>query len=386
LVFNSILIATSTCVAVPETNLLLNPGAEQGQNELPSFWREAAIGADGLKMYRDDGQAHSGKFSFAISNTHKYPQTVCNNWAQNIMDVPAGKTVRLSAYIKTEEADSVNVCLQCWAAENNMLAFASTPVFRETQDWVLVQSQPVVVPPHTSYICVRAVLTGLGKAWFDDISLAVIDTPTEVSNDNKESEHIIDQELVKIIIGNILPITKDCMVLSYMPNWQHGNVDNIAIANNDGGVRTLLAWPQIKPDNVNDPNCTFLIALYSRKTTSKPPAGIVEAYEILKDWPERTSWETRPSIAEKPAAKCKFVPGKGWKLFDITPLIRGQLQDRRKCHGLMLRFAQENRSAEKNNWSGYAFVSREGLGQWLSRRPRLLIVKGQKERKAEQVD
>jgi hypothetical protein len=359
LVFNSILIATSTCVAVPETNLLLNPGAEQGQNELPSFWREAAIGADGLKMYRDDGQAHSGKFSFAISNTHKYPQTVCNNWAQNIMDVPAGKTVRLSAYIKTEEADSVNVCLQCWAAENNMLAFASTPVFRETQDWVLVQSQPVVVPPHTSYICVRAVLTGLGKAWFDDISLAVVDTPTEVSNDNKESEHIIDQ---------------------------HGNVDNIAIANNDGGVRTLLAWPQIKPDNVNDPNCTFLIALYSRKTTSKPPAGIVEAYEILKDWPERTSWETRPSIAEKPAAKCKFVPGKGWRLFDITPLIRGQLQDKRKCYGLMLRFAQEKRSAEKNNWSGYAFVSREGIGQWLSRRPRLLIVTGQKERKADEPD
>lgn len=370
-----VLISVSTCTAGREANLLLNPGAEQGKDKLPSFWFEAAIPADGLKMYRDNVQVHSGKFSFAISNTHKYDNKVCNNWAQNIVDVPSGKIVRLSAYIKTKDADSVNVCLQCWGPERNMLAFASTLVLRGDQDWILMHSQRIVVPPETTSICIRAVLTGLGKAWFDDISVVVVDAPTKAANDNKESEHVMSDELTKIIRGEIvktLPINKDCMILSYMPQWQHGNVDNIAVANNNGGVRTLLDWPQILPKDTDEPNRSFLIALYSRKTTSKPPAGSIEAYEIFKDWPERTSWETRPLIAEKPVAKFKFIPGKGWKLFDITPLVHDQLENKRKCYGLMLRFAQENRSS--NDWSGYAFASREGLGEWFLRRPKLLIV------------
>jgi hypothetical protein len=192
-------LGTRQSVATHEANLLLNGGAEQGKNGLPSFWYEAAIPADGLKMYRDDDQAHSGKFSFAISNTHEYAEMVCNNWAQSIIGVPTGKIVRLSAYVKAEDADSVNVCLQCWGVENNMLAFASTPVFRGDQDWVLICSHPLVVPPETSYICVRAVLTGLGKAWFDEISVAVVDMPTKTGNDNDALTNIVNGEIVKTL-------------------------------------------------------------------------------------------------------------------------------------------------------------------------------------------
>ena len=55
--------------------------------------------------------------------------------------------------------------------------------------------------------------------------------------------------LSRMIDGQIVevsPITKDCMVLSYLPDWAHGNVDNIGVANNDGGVRNsaeLAAHP-----------------------------------------------------------------------------------------------------------------------------------------------
>ena len=371
-------VAVSLCIADQQTNLLLNPGAEQGKNDMPSIWFRAAIPADGLQIYRATGHAHSGNASLAIANTHKYDEIVCNNWAQVLQSVPGEVTIRLSAYIKTENADAANVCVQCWGPgkKPDMLAFASTPVVRGDQDWILLHSQPVAVPLETTSIYVRAALTGLGKVWFDDLSIAIVGAPTKVSN-NEQWVSVANAQLTKITKGKIvrtLALTKDCMILKYLPRWAHGNVDNIAVANNDGGVRTLLAWPQISQEDASDPNRHFIMAMYSRQTTFKPPAGAIAAYEILKDWPERTSWQTQPTTAGKPIAEFKFVPGNDWKLFDITALIKDQSGTGRECYGLMLRFAQEDRSGREGNWSGYGFVARESIGQWLSYRPRLLVV------------
>ena len=41
--------------------------------------------------------------------------------------------------------------------------------------------------------------------------------------------------------------------------------------------------------------------------------------EILEEWPERTSWKTQPRYEAEPAATCKFEPGDGWKIIDLTP-------------------------------------------------------------------
>jgi hypothetical protein len=179
-----IAVATSTGIAKQEKNLLLNAGAEEGKGDLPSLWFKASIPAEGLNMSRDAQNVHSGKYSLAISNTHKYEQTVCNNWAQNLQDVPVGKVIKVSAYIKTENADSVNVCLQCWGLDDSgkMLAFTSTNILRGDSNWVLLESPPVVVPAGTAKITIRAVLTGLGKAWFDDFSVNIIDMPKEMVN------------------------------------------------------------------------------------------------------------------------------------------------------------------------------------------------------------
>ena len=177
-------VATSAGIAKQQKNLLLNAGAEEGKGELPSLWFEAAVPAEGLKMYRDTKNIHSGKFSFAISNTHKYEQTVCNNWAQNLQEVPVGKVIKVSSYIKAENADAVNVCIQCWGFSDNrkMLAFTSTNILRGDKDWILLESPPTIVPVGTAKIIIRAVLTGLGKAWFDDLSVNVIDMPNEMSS------------------------------------------------------------------------------------------------------------------------------------------------------------------------------------------------------------
>jgi hypothetical protein len=165
------------------------------------------------------------------------------------------------------------------------------------------------------------------------------------------------------------------MVLSYIPGWNFGHVDNIGIGNNGGGVRTLIDWPEIPPDEAGSADRRFLIALYSRQTISHPPAGPIHAFEILEEWPEPTSWMTQPRYAPEPAARYEFEPGEGWKLFDVTPLVRAQARARRRSHGAVFRFRSEDFSGgPKETFSDYKLVSREGAGEWANRRPLLLVV------------
>ncbi len=191
----------------------------------------------------------------------------------------------------------------------------------------------------------------------------------------------IDPELAKcagVPIIRTAPVSKDCMILAYLPDWNHGNVDNLGLANNDGGVRVLIDWPAIPADEATADDRRFLVALYSRKTTSNPPAGVIHAFEILKDWRELTSWKKRPQYDLEPAMTFKFERGDGWKLFDVTSLIHAQAKAGRKGHGIILRFLSEDFSMQQGDWSGYDFVSREAIDQgadkWASRHPTLLVV------------
>jgi RNA polymerase sigma factor (sigma-70 family) len=188
----------------------------------------------------------------------------------------------------------------------------------------------------------------------------------------------VDPELAKLAGGSIVrtvAVSKDCMILSYLPNWAHGNVDNIGLGNNDGGNRMLINWQAgIPADEANLPDHRVVIAVYSRETISHPPAGPIMAFEITEEWQERSSWLSRPSYNPEPVATYKFEPEKGWKLFDVTPLVRAQAKAGRKGHGVLLRFVSEDLKSESH--SDYKCVSREGTGEWQTRRPLVLIVKG----------
>jgi hypothetical protein len=162
------------------------------------------------------------------------------------------------------------------------------------------------------------------------------------------------------------------MILAYLPNQNLGHVDNFGIANNDGGVRALIDWPPL-PADAAGPDRQVLIAYYSRKTDSHPPTGPLHAFEILEDWPEMNNWSIQPKYDPEPAATYKFEPGEGWKLFDITSLVRAQAKASRKHHGILLRFLSED--ARGPNWSGYGLVSREGAGEWANHHPLILVVK-----------
>ena len=191
----------------------------------------------------------------------------------------------------------------------------------------------------------------------------------------------VNKDLAKRAPGPIVravPVTKDCMIMSYMPGWNFGNVDNIGMGNT--GSRTLMQWPQVPAEEASDPSQRFLVAIYPRKIVSNPPAGPIMAFEIVEEWPERTSWATRPRYEPEPFATYKFEPGEGWKLFDVTSLVRAQAKAARPNHGVLLRFLSED--IPEPFCSTYFLVSREGAGEWANRRPVLLVVKDEKREKA----
>jgi RNA polymerase sigma factor (sigma-70 family) len=196
----------------------------------------------------------------------------------------------------------------------------------------------------------------------------------------------VNPDLAKLVQGPIVrttTVSKDCMVLAYLPDWNFGNVDNIGIGNNDGGVRTLLDWPAIPPDEVGSLEHQFLIAVYARETISHPPASAIHAFEILTEWPERTSWKRQPRYAAEPAATYKFEPGVGWKVFDVTALVRARAKAGRDGHGVLIRFLDEDvPGGPQDDHCDYKMVSREATAEWADRRPVLLVVKASKPAKA----
>jgi RNA polymerase sigma factor (sigma-70 family) len=189
----------------------------------------------------------------------------------------------------------------------------------------------------------------------------------------------VDPELAKRAPGPIVrsvPASKDCMILAYLPDQNLGHVDNFGLGNNGGGVRVLIEWGAIPREEAVAPDRKFLVALYSRKTTSNPPAGSIHAFELLDHWDEMAHWSQHPRYALEPFGTYKFEPGDGWKLFDVTPLVRAQAKAQHEGHGILLRFLNED--FRGSDWSGYDLVSREGAGQWANRRPLLLVVKAAK--------
>ena len=156
-------------------NLLQNSGFEDGMENEPVYWYQAIIPADNLTLSWDDEIKYNGSRSVSINNTHIYNETVCNNWAQTTYKVPKGRIIELSGWVKTIDAESVVMVIQCWNILDEMVAFGTTQTTTEingTTEWQMYNAS-VFVPNETNNIVIRLVLTGAGQVWFDDITLVV---------------------------------------------------------------------------------------------------------------------------------------------------------------------------------------------------------------------
>jgi hypothetical protein len=359
--------ATRTAVAAEPKNLLSNGGAEEPADRpnAPPGWFAAAIAAPELQMFIDDRHSRAGNASLAITNQHRYDHTVCNNWAQKVDSIPKGKTVRLTGYLRTDDAEAVNLCVQCWADNGQrMIGFASTPIVRGTQGWTLAKAADLVVPRETTLMMVRAALTGKGTALFDDVSLEIVDRSDAGILDPS------DPQFAHRIVRRI-PVNKDCMVLSYLAGWMGGDIDNLAVFNHGGTVRTLLAWDPPSRDEIEREDLRFVLALFSKKTLLHGEPGPIEVHKLLDDWRESACWNSQPRFLPEAGATFDLQPGAGWKLFDVTDLVREQARTPQTDHGVVLCLPEKNTT--EDDWSQIDFASRECQTQSL--RPTLLVVK-----------
>jgi hypothetical protein len=392
--------------AVAEDELLKNSGIDQVHGDLPADWYPCFVPGRGTKFRRDTDRFYSQPASLAIEAGPADDQLVATNWAQRIENPPAGKTVRLTARVKTEAAESVNVCVQAWdgsGAKSELIGFESTPVLTGDHDWTLLESRPLVLPRSTAVVIVRAALTGSGKAWFDDIHLVVDDDakakaapatlapPAAADVVTKEAdqavprvtEEAVRKELSVRAKGRIVrvqPLDKDATIISYLPDWNHNHVDHFGVSDGGsagesptgrGGVRALLEWPSPSAQSIDKTGRRFLLALYARRVTAGG-TGPVLVYPILEEWPELTSWKSQPAYADEPSGSIQLGPEMGWKLFDVTAIVRKQAAEPKNFHGVMLRFGNEDHVLWKT--STFVFTSREAEGEWTPLRPMLLFV------------
>ncbi len=385
-------------VAVGE-ELLKNSSIEQSKGDLPADWYPCFVPGRGATFRRVTDRFYSPSASLLIECGPAEEEPVSTNWAQRIEHPPSGKTVRLTARVRTEAADAVNVCVQAWdgsAAQSSLVGFASTPVLTGDNDWALLESRPLVLPHSTQLVIVRAALTGKGTAWFDDIHLIVDDaggagpaaraslgTPSDPAKEERPAAPRVPDDLVKLVQGRIVrasSLVKDAAIIAYLPDWHHNHVDWFAVCDggfsgegplSQGGVRALLDWAPPSEEDIKSPGRRFLLALHARRVPAQA-TGPVLIYPILEAWPENTSWRNQPGYADEPSSTVRLDPQRGWKLFDVTDAVRSQMASPEKFHGVMLRFGNEDHVASKS--STYEFASREAEGDGMSVRPLLLVV------------
>jgi hypothetical protein len=153
-------------------NYLANPGAEKGRADQADAWGAIVVPPDGKHRGTRAAQAqaaHSGKASLAgeVAGGDGFVQ-----WVQQVKDVPRDTPLRLSGYIKSEGDVEAHIMIQAFGPDSGPpLAITGTEPLKGRHDWTLSRSDAITIPRDAKSVIVRLVLSGKGKAWFDDIAL-----------------------------------------------------------------------------------------------------------------------------------------------------------------------------------------------------------------------
>jgi hypothetical protein len=154
-----------------ETNLLANPGFEEGLKG----WDFSLAPIDGTRVLLSD-EAHSGAHSVLLESQGKPPVQIISTVFQafNTRQI-SGKRVRLSGWIKIEDLDKSAAFLRLFGT--GMYGDFQPPVsesFSNTIDWTYVTMEKDF-PADTFVLWSQAGFsTDVGKIWFDDMSLEIV--------------------------------------------------------------------------------------------------------------------------------------------------------------------------------------------------------------------
>ena len=155
-------------------NLLINPGFEEHEEDMPTGWHVYVEPQDGSAGMTDASCPLEGRSCVMLRNATAYRREPANNWSQNILQDLSGKTLVVSGSIKTDQATGAMFWLQCFRKKpwEVLLQRSSDDVkaMTGTHDWTPVE-MPVTVPEGTDFVVLRCVLKGTGTAWFDQLSV-----------------------------------------------------------------------------------------------------------------------------------------------------------------------------------------------------------------------
>ncbi len=147
---------------------------------LPASWRVAKA-ADNI-VTLDSTVAQSGKWSLKITRAADSPEEFTGFSQTCAVALTQPATIHLRASVKTEAADGVALWCQVWGDnDKKMLDFANSDMqntsLSGTADWRELDLV-LTVSPETRRFVFGGFLSGIGRAWFDNIRFEVTPTST----------------------------------------------------------------------------------------------------------------------------------------------------------------------------------------------------------------
>lgn len=167
-------------VCLGADNLLANPAFEPGSGGAPHGWAHFVAEQPGAAAALVDGGCDGGR-ALHLHTPLPYPAEPYNNWSQNIERDLSGKALRLTARIRTENAEGAEIWIQCWrrrpAGVVKLVRASEQAPITGTQPWTSVERR-FTVPPGTDFLTIRCVLIGTGSAWFSNLRLEEAGAPS----------------------------------------------------------------------------------------------------------------------------------------------------------------------------------------------------------------
>jgi hypothetical protein len=169
---------------------LANGGLEDAEGAGAAEWNEASYPETAYEIVLDKDIKRSGSTSGRVR--HKGGDSLSGSFDQ-FYDTRffAGKTLRVSGWIKTEGAERCPLCekpgisdrtvhdadrhgAEIRILQGNGYYTTLTPFVTGTKDWTRFEAV-AKIGPKPAFLIVAAILWGQGTAWFDDIKMTVVD-------------------------------------------------------------------------------------------------------------------------------------------------------------------------------------------------------------------
>ena len=155
-----------------------NPGFDRLKLDgSPAHW-DVFIMPDNEAVGRADTIMHDGDYSVLLYTPIPYSQDPINNWSQALYDNLVEMPIRLTGSIRTEKVGEAALWIQCFNKSSRRILATATSAddikLVGTQGWTQVSAE-ITPPAKTDFIMVRCVIKGAGKAWFDTLSLSVVE-------------------------------------------------------------------------------------------------------------------------------------------------------------------------------------------------------------------